>query len=74
MYEETVEELKAYLSLKADEGAAYRILGESLLKLGKKEEAREAYKKGIEAALKHNHPGMAEEFQETLAFIDEGEG
>ena len=70
MYLEAVDEIKTYLSLKDDEGAAYRTLGEALLKLGRKEEAKEAYLKGIEAANKHGHPGMAEEFEETLDLID----
>ena len=69
-FEEAIEELTIYLNLKDDEGAAYRILGEALLKLGRKEEAKEAYKKGIEAAYKHGHPGMAEEFEETLELIE----
>jgi len=70
MYQEAIEEIKTYLSLKDDEGAAYRTLGEALLKLGRKEEAKEAYLKGIEAANKNGHPGMAEEFEETLGLID----
>ncbi len=70
MYQEAIEEIKAYLSLKDDEGAAYRTLGEALLKLGRKEEAKEAYRNGIKAANNHGHPGMAEEFEETLELID----
>ena len=70
MYEEAIEELNAYLNLKDDEGAAYRMLGETLLKLGRKDEAKEAYRRGIEAAERHGHPGMAEEFEETLELID----
>jgi E3 SUMO-protein ligase RanBP2 len=70
MYEEAIEEIQAYLRLKEDEGAVYRMLGEALLKLGKKEEAKEAYRKGIEAAERHGHPGMAEEFEETLELMD----
>lgn len=70
MYEEAINEINAYLKLKDDEGAVYRILGEALLKLGKKEEAKEAYKNGIEAAERHGHPGMAAEFEETLELID----
>jgi hypothetical protein len=46
------------------------MLGEALLKLGRKEEAKEAYRKGIEAAVGHGHPGMAAEFEETLELID----
>jgi len=70
MYEEAINEINAYLKLKDDEGAVYRILGEALLKLGKKEEAKEAYRNGIEAAQRHGHPGMAAEFEETLELID----
>jgi hypothetical protein len=40
------------------------------LNLGRKEEAKEAYRKGIEAAYKHGHPGMAEEFDEAIQLID----
>jgi Putative Zn-dependent protease, contains TPR repeats len=70
MYEEAISELNAYLELKDDEGAAYRMLGEALIKLGRKEEAKEAYRRGIRAAERHGHPGMAEEFEETLELID----
>ncbi|MDA2918067.1 tetratricopeptide repeat protein [Desulfobacterota bacterium AH_259_B03_O07] len=69
-FEEATEEISIYLSLKDDEGAAYRLLGEALLKLERNQEAKEAYKKGIEAAYKHGHPGMAEEFEETLELMD----
>jgi predicted negative regulator of RcsB-dependent stress response len=58
------------LSIKDDEGAGYRMLGEALLKLGRKEEAKEAYRKGIVAAYKHGHPGMAEEFDEAIQLMD----
>jgi len=70
MYEEAIDQVEAYLKLKDDQGAVYRMLGEALLKLGRKEDAKEAYKKGIEAAHRHGHPGMAAEFEETLELID----
>ena len=70
MYEDAIEQIEAYLKLKDDQGAVYRMLGEALLKLGRKEDAKEAYKKGIEAAHRHGHPGMAAEFEETLELID----
>lgn len=70
MYEEAIEQIEAYLKLKDDQGAVYRMLGEALLKLGKREEAKEAYRNGIEAAQRHGHPGMAAEFEETLELID----
>ncbi len=70
LYEEAIVEIKEYLVLKDDEGAAYRVFGEALIKLGRKEEAKEVYRKGIEAAMRHGHPGMAEEFEETLELMD----
>jgi predicted Zn-dependent protease len=70
MYEEAIEQIEAYLKLKEDQGAVYRMLGEALLKLGRREEAKEVYRKGIEAAKHHGHPGMAAEFEETLELID----
>ena len=70
MYEDAIEQIEAYLKLKDDQGAVYRMLGEARLKLGRKEDAKEAYKKGIEAAHRHGHPGMAAEFEETLELID----
>ncbi len=70
MYKEAIEEIETYLKLKEDQGAVYRMLGEALLKLGQKEEAKAAYRKGIEAAQSHGHPGMAAEFEETLELID----
>ncbi|MBI3989210.1 MAG: tetratricopeptide repeat protein [candidate division NC10 bacterium] len=69
-YPEVVEHLQTYLRLQEDEGAAYRLLGEALRRLGRIEEARRAYQEGIQTALKHNHPSMAEEFQESLRDLE----
>ena len=65
-YEDVVKELEIYLKLANDEGSAYRMLGQALERLGRKDEARRAYQEGITAAYKHNHPSMAAEFEETL--------
>ena len=70
MYENVIDQINEYLKVKDDEGSAYRLLGEALLKLGKKNEAIEAYKNGIDAANRHGHPTMAEEFEETLEYMD----
>ncbi len=70
IYEEAVVEIKKYLELKDDEGAAYRILAEALLKLGRREEAKDAYREGIASAERHGHPGMAEEFEEAIQLIE----
>ena len=71
MYAESVEAIHEYLKVKDDEGAVYRMLAECHMNLGNPELAREAYVKGIEAANRFGHPGMAEEFEESLEFLDD---
>jgi len=66
-YEEAVDALRRYLAGTHDEGNAWGRLGEALRALGREEEARDAYRRGIEAARRHGHPTMAEEFEEELA-------
>ena len=65
-WEEVVGELGAYLERTTDEGNAYGRLARALLHLGREEEARDAYRRGIEAAHRHGHPTMAMEFEEAL--------
>ena len=65
-WEEVVAELTHYLQLTEDEGNAYGRLGHALRALGRDQEARDAYRKGIDAAHQHAHPTMAQEFEETL--------
>jgi predicted Zn-dependent protease len=69
-YMEAVEELKFYLENADDQGAAYGMLARAYEKIGKMDEARKAYEKGIEVSLAHGHPSMAEEFRMTLAEMD----
>jgi len=69
-YQEAIDSLAAYLGLKEDEGSAYRTLAEAYLKLGKVEEARAALQKGVAAALKYHHSGMAAEFEERLRELE----
>ena len=64
--EDGVRELRLYLDRADDEGNAWGRLGGALYELGEEEEARSAYESGIEAALRHGHPTMAEELRETL--------
>lgn len=68
--EEGVEQLRAYLDLADDEGNAWGRLGAALEQLGQRAEAVNAYRTGIEAAERHGHPTMAEEFR--LALEDMG--
>ena len=59
--EDGVRELRTYLERTDDEGNAWGRLGAGLRELGRDEEALAAYRNGIEAAMRHGHPTMAEE-------------
>jgi E3 SUMO-protein ligase RanBP2 len=65
--EDAVRELGTYLERTEDQGNAWGRLGALLRRLGRDEEARAAYRRGIEQALKHGHPSMAAELEATLA-------
>lgn len=65
-WEDAVTALRAYLARTDDEGNAYGRLGHALRQLGRDEEAGAAYRDGIAAATRHNHPTMAAEFEEVL--------
>jgi predicted Zn-dependent protease len=66
-FEEAAEELQLYLNQTDDQGAAYGKLAQALERLGRTEDARRAYEQGIAAATRHNHPGMAADFEMALA-------
>ena len=61
-----VETLRRYLARTDDEVNAWGRLGGALRELGREQEAREAFERGIEAAERHGHPSMAEELRERL--------
>ncbi len=65
-WEQVVEELRNYLALADDQGNAWGRLGAALRRLGREQEARDAYGRGVQAATRHGHPGMAAEFEEIL--------
>ncbi|MXZ48143.1 MAG: tetratricopeptide repeat protein [Candidatus Dadabacteria bacterium] len=69
-YEETIETINTYLKLKDDEGAAYRILGHCYTELEMPYQAKDTYEKGIQAASRHGHPDMAEEFRNYIESLD----
>jgi len=70
-YEEAVTALQEYLSMNDDEGAAYRLLAYANEKLKRYAGAREAYKKGIDAATRHHHPSMAAEYESKLEDLED---
>jgi predicted Zn-dependent protease len=61
-----VEQLEIYLASYDDEGNGWQRLAESLTALGRAEEARAALDKGIAAAERFGHTGMASEMRDLL--------
>ena len=66
MVPETIAVLEKYLELADDEGAAWGMLARAYENEGYSDKAKGAYEKGIEAALAHGHPSMAEDFRFAL--------
>ena len=65
--QDLIETLTRYLASSDDEGNAYGMLASAYEKAGDRLKAREIYQRGIEAALAHGHPSMAEEYRQTIA-------
>ena len=64
--------LQRYLAVQADdEGNAYARLGSVLSSLGRKDEARSAYEKGISQSEKYGHSGMADDLRLALIELNE---
>lgn len=67
-YDEAVGALDDYLARADDQGAAYGMLARAYEKLGRRDDARGAYERGIAAAEAHGHGRtMAEDYRMTLA-------
>jgi E3 SUMO-protein ligase RanBP2 len=64
--EEGVRELRSYLDAADDEGNGWGRLGAALRELGRDHEALSAYRRAIDAADRHGHPTMADEFREIV--------
>ena len=70
--EEEAAVLERYVSVQADdEGNAYARLGNVLSNLGRTDEARAAYKRGITQSEKHGHSGMADDLRLALIQLNE---
>ena len=63
---EMIETLERYLSISDDEGNAFGMLARAYEQSGQTDKTREAYQRGIDAATKHGHPSMAEEYRSAL--------
>ena len=70
--EELIDALNRYLAATDDEGNAYGMLARAYEKTEQREQARAAYARGIEAAQRHGHPSMAEEYRTVLSTDYEG--
>ena len=64
--EEMIETLERYLAISDDEGNAFGMLARAYEQSQQGDKARETYQRGIQAATKHGHPSMAEEFRASL--------
>ncbi|NOT46716.1 MAG: tetratricopeptide repeat protein [Acidobacteria bacterium] len=65
-YQDVINVLNDYLTKADDEGNAYGTLAQAYEKMGDREKAIETYKKGIDIAMAHSHPSMANEYRMTL--------
>ncbi len=61
-----IETLERYLAAADDEGNAYGMLARAYERTQQKEKARATYQRGIDVAMAHGHPGMAEEYRVIL--------
>jgi predicted Zn-dependent protease len=65
--EEMIEVLNRYLDISNDEGNAYGMLARAYERTGRRDKAKQAFQRGIDAALAHGHPSMAEDYRMTLS-------
>lgn len=65
-YDDAVRELRAYLETSEDEGNGWGRLGALLREAGEDDDARVAYRRGVEAAQRHGHPTMAADLEAVL--------
>ena len=66
LWEEAREHYESYLGMHDDEGNAYGRLAEAYERLGRNDDARAALHRGIAAANRFGHPGMAQELEMRL--------
>ena len=68
---EAAEQLRIYLASHDDEGNGYGRLADALVHLGQLDEAREALRRGVDAAQRFGHPTMANEFEAWIVELGE---
>jgi predicted Zn-dependent protease len=70
-FEDEAAVLERYVATHEDEGNAWGRLGEVLGRLGRDDEARAAYDRGIRQAEKYGHSGMADDLRAALVGLGE---
>ena len=70
LFEEARENYEAYLAASDDEGNAYGKLAEVLHALGRSDEARAAFRRGIDAARRFGHAGMVNDLESRLEELE----
>ena len=69
---EAATHYEAYVALApGDEGAAWKSLGLCRERMGERDAAADAYRRGIDTALAHGHEGLAAEIRFLLDAIDD---
>ncbi len=61
--QEMIETLERYLAIADDEGNAFGMLARAYEKANQRAKAKDTYQRGIQAAIAHGHPSMAEEYR-----------
>ena len=65
-HSDVIDLLEGYLARADDEGNAYGVLANAYNLSGNRQKAVETYNKGIDTAMAHGHPSMANEYRMTL--------
>jgi predicted Zn-dependent protease len=71
LWQEAAEQLRVYLGAYDDEGNGYGRLAQACEALGLQEEARDALRRGIAAAERFGHTGMASELAGRLDDLED---
>jgi tetratricopeptide (TPR) repeat protein len=64
--QEMIETLERYLAIADDEGNAFGMLARAYEQAAQPDKAKATYQRGIDAAMAHGHPSMAEEYKTAL--------
>jgi predicted Zn-dependent protease len=63
---DVIETLERYLAVSDDEGNAFGMLARAYTQSGQADKAKDTYQRGVDAAVAHGHPSMAEEYRSII--------